>query len=471
MRKIWLGFITVFMFVAISNFSFADDNSCSFSCNRDNFKNSTPSQVKYSLTGRAFFCIKNALDIMLVKDCPQYNILQVLIDNLKPAIITSLVLFMVLLGIKLATSSESLGKKDFFSAILKFGFVWYFAIDGGVSLVYEYGVAAMMSLSGFMMESSGSGNFCNYSSSGYGEYQYLFMWDLIDCRLLQYLLINSGASLMFGVINIIIPLFFSIEIILALFFIIFAVFVIAIIAAIFHFFVLALIGLGLMAYFGVIFVPMILFTYTKHFFDNWWKTAVSFVLQPVVITIFIVFPFLLFDQVMYADCNFEENNGFWVVKSSSSDSCNNSLGYQMNKAFGSNNGKGFLKDTEEVFFNITKVHYSSSGLSNLLLALIKTLFFCYLFLLLTDKGGSLAAQLTSGPNIGKFAVNAGDIFNKFMGKITKRPGKKDESDDKPGGEGDGKGGSGVSASGKSSGGGGVSVSGGASRGGINVSGK
>ena len=47
-----------------------------------------------------------------------------------------------------------------------------------------------------------------------------------------------------------------------------------------------------MTYIGIIFVPMIYFRIIKAFFDNWWKATVSFILQPVVITVVILVPFL-----------------------------------------------------------------------------------------------------------------------------------------------------------------------------------
>ena len=252
------------------------------------------------------------------------------------------------------------------------------------------------------------------------------------------------AGLWFGVIGVIVPLFLSVEIILAFFFILFGVFILSIAANIFHFFVLAMIGLALMTYFGVIFVPMILFSATRHLFDNWWRITVSFVLQPVVMTTFIAFPLLLLDNIMGYDntlCeltpteksrkikNCEDGNTncttvtrsatTWTISGIVKDGCKDSLGYKMTSVFDAN----FLQNKSKIFFDIVIPKTTSATLLDMLSALLKTLFFCYLFLMLAEKGGDIASQITSGPQIGAYAIGAAKVFNAFMNKIMKKPGK------------------------------------------------
>jgi len=303
-----------------------------------------------------------------------------------------------------------------------------------------------------------TGKLCYFSGYERG-YEYLAMWDTIDCRIGHYLFagmtkvvgggITTMAVAIFGVFALIIPLLFSLQIMLGFFLILFGIFIISIAGSIVHFFLLAMIGLGLMTYFGVIFVPMILFSFTKKFFDNWWTMALSFVLQPVVMSAFIAFPFLVFDYVMYADCDFEQRGKLWFIKGTAqSTACMESLGYQLNDIFVSGS-KPALRTVKALFFDI--VIFSWGNIGAITLAVLKVLFFCYLFMLFAEQGGDLAAKITDGPAIGKFATKAGKIFNDFMDKITKKP---------EGGKDDGK--SGAQGSG-------TSVAGTASRSGVNVS--
>jgi type IV secretion system protein VirB6 len=474
-KRIILTLIIALILTATNKLSFASDlnvnnnqNKCSTSCFKNDPRKSP--QAPISLTGRAIMCVRNSLDIMFdEKNCPDQNILQGLKDNLKNAVFVALVLYIVLLGIKVTTSGEIPKKSEFFTAILKIGFVLYFIQGTGLQdIVYQGGRAVMSSLSNFLMAAScGSDDpakcMCQYSEDIYDTgYKYLAMWDTIDCRIAQYLLINTAqgavpmlASLMFGIFGIIIALIFSLQIILAVLFFLFGVFVISIAAHVLHFFILSMIGLALMTYFGVIFVPMILFSYTKKFFDNWVKATTSFALQPVIVTAFIAFPFLVFDQIMYEDCNFRHEGILWIIDSAGQSSlCKATLGYQLNQMF----TPSFIKVVQGTFFSYVVVNKTNFVM--LMTMILKVLFFCYLFMMLAKKGSSIASSITEGPQIGQFAIGAAEIWNKFKEKIAKKPGPNKDAAGK--GEGKDKGGSkggGVSAAGKTARGGGVSASG------------
>ena len=176
-KKIGLILIIAFILIRANEFSIAQEtsiddssaptqNNCSFSCNSDKTK------AYFSLTGTAFSCIKNVLDMMFLQDCEKYNILKVLKDNLKNAVYAALLLYVVLLGIKVTTSGIP-EKREFFMAILKFGFVLYFALGDGLNdYVYKGGTAAMTDLSNYVMQ-AGTGTFCQFTAKDYDPgYEY-----------------------------------------------------------------------------------------------------------------------------------------------------------------------------------------------------------------------------------------------------------------------------------------------------------
>ena len=160
-KRIILTLIIALILTATNKLSFASDlnvnnnqNKCSTSCFKNDPRKSP--QAPISLTGRAIMCVRNSLDIMFdEKNCPDQNILQGLKDNLKNAVFVALVLYIVLLGIKVTTSGEIPKKSEFFTAILKIGFVLYFIQGTGLQdIVYQGGRAVMSSLSNFLMAAS-----------------------------------------------------------------------------------------------------------------------------------------------------------------------------------------------------------------------------------------------------------------------------------------------------------------------------
>jgi type IV secretion system protein VirB6 len=447
-KRIVLSFIAVLMIVAMNQVSLANDISippieedkptmlpydgkrCTISCFSGEHNRS---KALISLTGRVVTCVRNTLDVMFDERCVEKNILKNLQAQLKNAVYAALMLYIVLLGIKITASGKPPSKQEIFTAILKFGFVLYFTIGSGLNeIVYQGGRAAMSSLSNFLIQAS-TGKLCYFSGYERG-YEYLAMWDTIDCRIGHYLFIGmnkiAGGAMgtIFGVFCLIIPLLFSLQIMLGFFLALFGIFVISIATSIVHFFILAMIGLALMTYFGVIFVPMVLFSFTKKFFENWWTMAVSFTLQPVVMSAFIAFPFLIFDYVMYADCDFIQRGNLWFIKKTfQSSSCMESLGYQLNDIFVG--GASPLRTIRTLFFDIVIITWGKFDVISA--ALLKILFFCYLFMLFAEQGGDLAARITDGPAIGGFATNAGKVLNDFINKITKKP----EGDKKGGDQG------------------------------------
>ena len=480
MKRTLLLLIAALMLLTTGNVAFcAPTSSCPdpTMC----FSNRSHSQAPISVTGRVITCVRASLDSMFNTSChvdetSSSDIMKNIRTGLKQAVLASLALFVVLLGMKVVTYGE-VNKKEFFGAIVKFGFVLWFAIGNGLNeWVYEGGRAVMDGLSNFIMMPSETNSFCHYDASTYDEgYGYLALWDAIDCRLCHYLLVGitdsaegglgvvaagalSAATL--GVVGIIMPLIFSLELILGIFVLIFAIFVLSLCANFLHFFILAMIGLALMSYLGVIFVPMILFSFTRTFFDNWWKCALSCVLQPVIMTAFVAFPFLVFENILYEGCTLvyqppraaipaipasitpptpetpavPAQNALWVVDgehcktgtevsdcNAEQKKCKNSLGHMLNKQLLS--GK-FVKTVSVFFFDWDVVTQDSQELVPFFMAILKMVFFCYLFLILAQKGGDLAAQIVGGPNIGKFAMNAAQVLNAFIQKIMEKPDNK-----------------------------------------------
>ncbi len=361
--------------------------------------------------------------------------------------------------------------------------------QGLVDVVYKGGLSAMQSFSGFVLEGAINNGLCDYQPSQYNDgFGYLALWDTLDCRAAYYLgmgrlfislgeadkhmwgSISSNTScsddsvkdciaqyavsgswtcsgevkqfakacskrleegLAFGLVQLVIPLIFGLEIIESLVIIIFGVLVVSLVVFFVHFYVLCMFGLTVTVYLGVIMVPLSLFTYTKQFFDKWMSLVFSYIVQPCVVVAMCALLLMAMDQIVYPDCEFEPAASFaWKMKTSQSDKCHASLGgklynalvngKQYNSTTQSNESLSLTQSWDLFFFSVTLIG-DASYWKALASAFVKLIFFCYLFLMFAEGAGSLAAQLTGGPNIGELATNAAAAFNSFVNSLAKKP--------------------------------------------------
>ncbi|MCH9753629.1 MAG: type IV secretion system protein [Alphaproteobacteria bacterium] len=445
------------------------------------------SKVFWSVSSKIVECVRDALGLVFINDaaCSNQNFLPGLQQVLRHTVMVAIVLYIILFGIKLATSHQLISKSEFFMLFFKIALVLYFSVgmklddgrfESGLSdFVYPSGLDAMNSFANFVMDASSAHGLCKYDTSMYDEgYEYLALWDSLDCRvgyyLGLYLIKDSGSgdsfeSGIYGILGTIIPALLSLEIVFLILMVIYGIFILSIAVYFVHFYVIAMVAFAITVYVGVIIVPMALFSYTKQFFETWVNLLFSYILQPAIITVFMAFLLLVFDNVIYGNCKFQHRTVFgsydsWIIDGSSCsdqndprcsdavEECEKSIGWIFLGAL----DHKFLKTHSAIFFDYTTLGHQFNTLISLdvIGKLLKLLLFIYLLSLFAHDLGSFAASLTDGTNIGQLATDPQALFKKLMGQ--------DGSKKKNKGEGKSKGsGKGISASGKA-------------RSGINVSG-
>ena len=438
------------------------------------------SKVFWSVSSKIVECVRDVLDLVFLNDakCSNQNFLPGLQQNLRQAVMVAIILYIILFGIKLVTNHQMVSKGEFFMLFFKIALVLYFSVgmkldngkfESGLSdFVYPAGLSAMTSFSNFVMDGSSAHGLCRYDSSSYDEgYEYLALWDSLDCRvgyyLGLYLIKDSGvskngfASGIYGILGTIIPAFLSLEIVFLILMIIYGIFILSIAVYFVHFYVIAMVAFAITVYIGVIIVPMALFSYTKQFFDTWVKVLFSYVLQPVVVTAFMAFLLLVFDNVIYGNCQFKHSTVFgsydaWTIDGSactdpndsrcsdSSEDCKKSIGWIFLGAL----DHEFLESKSAIFFDYTILSSQFNDLisKDIIGKLLKLLLFIYLLSLFAHDLGGFAATLTGGTNIGKLATDPEALFKKLVqaaGSSKKKPKSKEKSKGK---------GKGVAVSGK-----------------------
>jgi type IV secretory pathway VirB6-like protein len=446
---------------------------------------STNSKAFWSVSGKIVECVQDVISAVFIgtnPSCASLSFLGGLQQGLRQAVLIALVLYVVLFGLKIVTSGEEVKKSEFFLFILKFALVLYFSVgiigpggqlQSGLSeYVYPGGVAAMTSFANFVMTAANTDGLCYYDPNTYASgYSYLAVWDALDCRVAYYLglyLVNTSgptSSVVYGILGVIIPALFSLEIIFFILLIVYGIFILSFAVYFVHFYIIALIMFAITVYIGVIVVPLALFSYTKGFFDEWLKSIISYVVQPVIVTAFMAFILMIFDIIIFGNCQFTQNQGAYPswsttwsectdgssvrccnssqlnpkqdpnlppLQCSTITPCQNTFGYILLSKLESS-----VTSFSAIFVNLAVVNEDIiMSMPSIMEALLEVLLFIYLLSLFGEDLGNFASKLTSGPNIGQFAKTPSDTFKSIMnqlvgaakGDVPKPPSKDDGSD-------------------------------------------
>lgn len=336
-----------------------------------------------SITGRMMQCVTETISSIVQGNpnsvgCNNSQLLQFQL-NMRGAVKVALTLYVIILGIIIAIRGDLPPKSEIAMFMAKFVFVIWAGVgtfniennvpvancDGvngwcptnGLEFIYTSAKAVLESFPNMIMKAvcdpgSGDNCVCSYPESLYANgYEYLSLWDSIDCRISYYLGLNSptrlgnealGAAsfvLMDSPLGWVFALIFSFELLICILFVAFAVFLISIVIFFINIYILCLLSVTILIYLGPIFIPMILFKTTASLFESWAKLILGYSLQPAVISAFIAVMIVLFDAILYGDCIFVKtytSDGFpyWEIKCietqgscECSPSCKNSLGY------------------------------------------------------------------------------------------------------------------------------------------------
>jgi len=441
----------------------APSNSSCFSTTACAGNASVNSQAFWSVSGKIVECVQDVIDAVFIGSnpaCASFSFLGGLQQGLRQAVMVALLLYVVLFGFNIVTSGGEIKKSDLFVFILKFALVLYFSVgivdpngqlqSGLSNYVYPGGLAAMSSFANFIMTAANSDGLCFYNPTSYAPgYSYLAIWDSLDCRVAYYLglyLVNtsgSTSSVIYGVLGVIIPALLSLEIIFFILLIVYGVFILSFAVYFVHFYVIALIMFAITVYLGVIMVPLALFSYTKGFFDAWLKMIISYVIQPVIVLAFMAFVLMIFDIIVFGNCQFTQNSGpypswstNWTPCTDGSSprccnpsqqnpnqdpnlpqlqcttitTCQKTLGYILLSQLETS-----VTSFSAIFINLAIVNENIvDNISTIIGALLEVILFIYLLSLFGEDLGNFAAKLTSGPNIGEFAKSPSEVFKSIM---------------------------------------------------------
>jgi type IV secretory pathway VirB6-like protein len=336
-------------------------------------------------------------------------------NSMKSIVRALLILYVIFFGFKVATSKEMVGKRDLFMFILKFAMVVYFSVgsfgsttdlsDNNGLLFVRKGVVAVMTSFSNMIIGAASPDICNFSKIQYTNgYDYLKLWDSLDCKISFYLGFASPTEHGLsshnegGIFRLIWGLFSGANIFILVFLFCFGLFLLSIVTYFTYLYIIAMVAITIMIFFGPIFIPMALFDQTKGYFDKWRGVLLGYALQPVVAVAVIAVMIATFDMVVYSDCKFDQRNlqggkPYWILKrDDQSDTCRNSLGRYLVTMGESSHTSSVSAEGDKDNKSLFKYDVATNmdGIKD---GLLLSTFFAFLFYFFAGQIGGLASEL------------------------------------------------------------------------------
>ena len=155
-----------------------------------------------------------------------------------------------------------------------------------------------------------------------------------------------------------------------------------------------------MTYISPIFIPMVLFTRTKAYFDAWLKICISCALQPAVVAGFIALLLGMYDSAIYKNCQFKRHDYVsgnvqfstfeLILPNSEPAACASSAGYKLLQYY---SGTGW----ENHLLSIFPVKSIAMDIFSLMVDLLYVLVFSIIFYYFSKSISQFAAERTGGP--------------------------------------------------------------------------
>jgi type IV secretion system protein VirB6 len=279
--------------------------------------------------------------------------------NMRRAVSACLTMYVIFIGFRILLGGEMPPRGEVITYLIKFVLVLYFSVginnsngtfNGMTQYTFPVLFNGMGEIAGWVMNASDS-NLCNFQPSGSttstaGEaasgikYSDLVLWDALDCRIYHYLGLNFTVP---AYMYFIIPAVYFGQINIVMLILSYPIMVISVAAYVVSAFIISMIGLAVLGVLAPIFIPLVLFEHTKGYFESWAKLLISFMLQPAILSTFMVLMFSVFDKGFYNGCEFSKypdanNKMVFKVKSEKNDyaseenynKCMVSLGWMLN---------------------------------------------------------------------------------------------------------------------------------------------
>ena len=377
------------------------------------FGKSTNKKSAVSFGGQTIECLRDTLhksffgsDITKAKNMLKpFSVFQEYMQN---TIFAALTLYVVIFGFKIVVNPEESAKtQEVFMFVLKIILVMYFAVGtptrffnshnvstgGMTNIVLPLLLSAFDSFPNMIYQAAGSnGTFCYFDPASYNTgYSYYAMWDSLDCRVGYYM---GGQNNNYGYV--LGGLLLSGQIFAFLYALAFIILLLSISLNIITSFVVYLITIYMLVYVAPIFIPMVLFDYTKGYFESWCNLLMSYAIQPFILVSFLALAITMFDTSLNGTCKFALSGDGYQITNGTEAECSDSFAYQLSQATKDK------KTRNASFFKYTYIEISEKATNSMLMA---TLFFIVFYFLLKSMN-KMAAALSGGIDVSAMVFTA-----------------------------------------------------------------
>ena len=387
-------------------------------------------------------------------------------DNMRGFITGFLVLYVAFFGLSLILG-KNFSHQEIKIALIKIILVTYFTlgvgglvngvrVDGMTSLIFPLLLTVPNEIASWIGNAVSSG-LCDFTNVTYAQgYEYLQLWDSMDCKLGHYIGFdmtqefiadnflatrnwNQFQSISFPVppyIYLMIAGFYTGMIQLIIIALMYPILVISMITYVVQFFVVSMIVMTIFGVLSPIFIPMALFKFSYSYFANWLRLFTSFALQPMIVVAFVTVAFSVFDRGLYGTCKFLPQTiniyggGFYSqpaiaftldndqnnYSAQDYNTCVNSLGYILQNPL-SWSANVLTKSAKGIFIdNFFTVLFDA--IKNILVSMIIAIFTIYLIFKLSGQLSEFSASLAMSISIGGLVSSIENNFNTMMKPFT-----------------------------------------------------
>ncbi len=296
------------------------------------------------------------------------SMLYIFQSNMKKTVTALLTIYVIFFGFRILLSGNIPQAAEIIVFVLKLIFVVYFSIginikpeinnyrvNGIVDWSLTFLLNGMTDLANWIIQASPSG-LCEFNKSDYDPgFSHLALWDAIDCRVSHYLGIDMIQNMVISnqvengnqdginfpippYLILLIPALISGNFSLITLIASYPLLVTGIAAFVINATIICMVSIVILSVLAPIFVPMFLFNYTKGYFYSWVQLMISFMIQPMIATVFMITLMQVYDIGFYGTCKY-------------SSKITNLIGNKTKKYFYINNdweGSNLYKNQEEI---------------------------------------------------------------------------------------------------------------------------
>ena len=289
------------------------------------------------ITSTTVGCIMDLLERVFINPDHKSGFFPEIQKNLKRIVLAAIGLYLCLTGIKIMNSGGTLKRSDYLMFAIKLALVVYFTLgnawfavdENGKKVGIYYGITdGAQQIASYFMESQNMEDPLGHCKYNYGNrnilsqrdipaigsmkptvgangYIKMTVWDLIDCRLINYLNMGTcnysfaGLIAIWSITALILVSGIGFVLMIAMF--IYSFMLLKIIFKFVHIFILSMFSITILVAVSPIMITFALFDFTKGIYEAWIKMLLGYVIYPGLHFAFIALMLATFDNIYFGD--------------------------------------------------------------------------------------------------------------------------------------------------------------------------